>query len=224
MKLWIGILGLLLSLAAQANDVAFRQTQQAIAMMGHGCNIRLQAPQRARVTSSPENRGSGGVTLENPFSLKIKNYVEPFYFGFTCYPADDGIVGAGAVRFDTHRKQWMRDIEKRIASIGGRWTAQEMAEMRHDFARAIKVYPLNTINASGYVYTEDDTTGDEQWRQRHLHYCLIKGPKALCGNGEMGYLKDGKKGDLTPYALQILRSIEFIDDVSATITPNDVSK
>jgi len=61
--------------------------------------------------------------------------------------------------------------------------------------------------------TIDDAIGDEDGRQRHLHYCLIKPPKALCGNDDMGYLNAGKKGDLTPYALQILRSIEFIDDV-----------
>ena len=31
-------------------------------------------------------------------------------------------------------------------------------------------------------------------------------------NGDMGYLRNGKKWDLTPYALQILRSIDFSDD------------
>ena len=40
----------------------------------------------------------------------------------------------------------------------------------------------------------------------------------------MGYLEAGEEGDLTPYALQILRSIEFIDDAPETLTPSDVSQ
>lgn len=41
-------------------------------------------------------------------------------------------------------------------------------------------------------------------------------PKALCGYGDVGYLKDGRKGDLTDYALRILRSIEFLPDETQT--------
>jgi hypothetical protein len=45
-----------------------------------------------------------------------------------------------------------------------------------------------------------------------LDYCLFRAKVALCGHGEVGALIDGPKGDLTPYVLQILRSIEFLPD------------
>ena len=206
MKLWIAIWGLLLSLTVQANDAAFKKTKKTVATMGHGCNIRLQVPVRARVTSSPENRGSGGVMLENPFHLNSDNpNFQPFYLGFTCYAADKKRLSQGEpVRYNDQTKKWERDITNRFES----WYSEEG---KKELDRASHFYELNAINANGYAYTEDDTIGDEQWRQRHLHYCLIKDAKALCGNGDMGYLRNGEKWDLTPYALQILRSIEFID-------------
>ncbi|MCK9194185.1 MAG: hypothetical protein M0P19_09975, partial [Nevskia sp.] len=64
----------------------------------------------------------------------------------------------------------------------------------------------------GWAVTVDDTIGEERNRGRRLHYCLIHQPKALCGTGDMGYLSDFPKGDLTAYSLKILSSIEFIDD------------
>lgn len=122
-------------------------------------NVRIKIPITAEFSvsySDNSGRGGAGLKIENPFSLKIKTYIEPFFFGFTCYAADDVIVGAGAVRFDALRNEWVRDIEKRIAATGTSWSAKDTMEMRRDFAQAIQVYPLNSIDASGYAYTEYD--------------------------------------------------------------------
>jgi len=154
--------------------------------------------------------------------LKDSTYfLEKLLINFTCYAADDGIVGSGAVRFDSERNEWVRDIEKRITANYGTWSTSEIMKMRRDFARAIQVYPLKTTDASGYAYTEDDTTGDAQWHRRTLNFCLIKPPKALCGGNFNGYYVDNKETDLTPYFLQILRSIEFIDDMPPAHSSDD---
>ena len=145
-----------------------------------------------------------GYLSDHDYSLLRKAVIN-----FNCYSSDDEIVGAGPVRFDTQRHEWIRDIEKRIANTGTSWSAKELIEMRRDFVRAIKVYSFYTIKAYGYAYTEDDTTGNAAWQRRRLHYCLMKEAKALCGDAE--YMS-AKRVDLTQYILQILRSIEFIDE------------
>ena len=210
MKLWIAMWGLLLSLTVQANDAAFKKTHQVFANMGPGCNVRIRMPTTAEFTVTySKNAGEGGLGLkiENPFHLNSDNpNFQPFYLGFTCYAADKKRLSQGEpVRYNDQTKKWERDITNRFES----WYSEEG---KKELDRASHFYELNAMNANGYAYTEDDTIGDEQWRQRHLHYCVIKDAKALCGNGDMGYLRNGKKWDLTPYALQILRSIDFSDD------------
>ncbi|MBB3214921.1 hypothetical protein FHW67_004247 [Herbaspirillum sp. Sphag1AN] len=215
MKRWISLLILLWPLTLQANDTAFKRTKKHEANMGPGCNVSLKIPVTGKITirfSKHDGKGGGKLTVENPLNLKTKEYIAPFYFGFTCYSVDDGEINLDPVRFDTARNEWVRDIDKRIAATGTQWSEESMMNLRRDFARAIKLYPLNNINARGYAYTEDDLNGDEEGRQRTLYYCLIRNAKTLCGRGKMGYLEEGKKGDLTPYVLEMLRSIEFLED------------
>lgn len=203
-----GLLIVFMSIVASSVNAGAIQSKSASANMAPGCNIRLQVPPDARVTSSPENRGSGGITVPNPRHLVSKEYIEPFYVGFACYDATAEIVGAGPVKFDEEKKKWVRHFPNRLKGEGVEYSAEENLELD----RAIHFYELTTVNADGYAYTEDDLIGDEGARHRKLHYCLIHPPKALCGTGDMGYLSDLPKGDLTAYSLKILSSIEFIDD------------
>jgi hypothetical protein len=129
-------------------------------------------------------------------------------FNLVCYASNDSIVGGGAISRDAKSGKWVRNVSKLVKSSGVDWTSEEIREQE----MAIRVYSLKIVNAEGYAYTIDDLTGDEKERRRLLRYCLIRPPKALCGQGEMGYLKDGPKADLTEYALRILRSIEFLED------------
>jgi len=205
MKRWISLLILLWPLTLQANDSAFKKIKKNQANLGPGCNVSLKVPVTAQFSisySKDDGKGGGGLMIENPFNLKTKEYIAPFYFDFICYPINDGVVNGSAVRFDTARNEWVRDIDKRIAATGVEWGEESMMNLRRDFARAIKLYPLNNINARGYAYTEDDLNGDEEGRQRTLRYCLIRDAKALCGRGKMGYLEEAKKSDLTPYCHQ----------------------
>lgn len=201
-----GLLIVFMSIVASSVNAGAIQSKSASANMAPGCNIRLQVPPDARVTSSPENRGSGGITVPNPRHLVSKEYIEPFYVGFACYDANTKDLFAGQpVKYDEQLKKWVRHIE-------GRYSPIDSDNLKHALDSATHFYELTSVNAQGYAYTEDDVTGEERYRGRRLHYCLIHPPKALCGTGDMGYLSDLPKGDLTAYSLKILSSIEFLDD------------
>ena len=129
-----------------------------------------------------------------------KYFAEKFPVNLICYH-DDGIVQRGWARFDAASQTWQPNLDP-----------EEKAQLKGAF----HFYPLQAANKSGWAVTVDDMTGDENGRRRTLHYCLLNPPKALCGNGDVGYLKDGRKGDLTEYALRILRSIEFLPDDPTT--------
>jgi hypothetical protein len=72
----------------------------------------------------------------------------------------------------------------------------------------------HAITAGGHGGQElaGDTIGDEAHRQRKFSFCLFHPPKAICGQGNVGILREGRKADLTPHALKIIRSIEFLPD------------
>lgn len=120
--------------------------------------------------------------------------------GMRCFDSDDGTVRHGWAKFEEAQQRWQVSLPPEDEEL---------------FAGKTRIYQLTNSNASGWVVTIDDATGEEFGRRRMLHYCLIHPPKALCGSGEMGYIEDIRrhpKNDLTPYALKILRSIEFLDE------------
>ncbi|MFL9927672.1 hypothetical protein PQR62_25625, partial [Herbaspirillum lusitanum] len=50
-------------------------------------------------------------------------------------------------------------------------------------SKGTKVYQLKALNSQGYVVTVDDINGDPKTRDREMYYCLIRPPKAVCGQG-----------------------------------------
>jgi hypothetical protein len=132
-------------------------------------------------------------------------------FNLVCYPETDEQTAFPVVRFDKEKNKWVKD------ATAWEKEADESTDLDHrkHLQKLIKttvVYDIQAVNSQGWAMTQEDLIGDESIRRRMLHYCLIHSPKALCGEGEVGYLKDGRKGDLTDYALKILRSIEFLED------------
>ncbi|WP_156824684.1 hypothetical protein [Caldimonas manganoxidans] len=199
-------------------------TKTAVLDMGPGCRIQLQVPQKAGYGGIPPESGfpgRGGITIENPLNLKRKTYIEPLYLRFFCYDADPQALSKGLpVRFDPHANVWRRDMQNLYESNG--------FELDDDFKktleRGVRFYELRSVNASGFAVTQDDVIGDENKRRRVLDYCLFHDKKAVCSSFDtrMGYVPDirrNPKNDLTPYALKILRSIEFIDDATTPAAP-----
>lgn len=75
-----------------------------------------------------------------------------------------------------------------------------------------RVYQLKTPNASGFLRTTDDISGDEDKRVRSYSFCLFHGKAAVCGEGQSMKLEE-PKGNYLPAILRILRSVSFVDDL-----------
>lgn len=150
--------------------------------------------------------GYFGYLSNEEYSRKGK-----FPVGFLCLDATPPYKDISTVaRFDSQKDKWVRNDAYRFYSPSDDPKQDLIWERRA--AKSIHFYELNNVNSKGFAYTQDAITGDEDRRERILHYCLVKPPKALCGQGVMGGLNTIKKSDLTSYALKILRSIEFIED------------
>lgn len=183
--------------------------------MAPGCRILVHAPHGAWVSSGKEGGGSGGMMVDHPPRGTKKPYVNPFYLPFICHEADPEELTIGRpVRFDNAAQQWVRDMQKFFDYQG----VPIDAKWREDQLRAVRFYELRAVNSYGFAYTHDDVVGDEAARRRQLNYCLFRAAQAICGDTEVGNLNDirrNRKNDLTSYALQILRSVEFLDDAPA---------
>ncbi|WP_209938202.1 hypothetical protein [Paraburkholderia sp. LEh10] len=95
-------------------------------------------------------------------------------------------------------KKWVSDFEDA--------SGDEVSQLRP----VTKTFPLSSKNGNGFYTIQDDLNGEPFRRMRHITYCLFHEAKAIRGDGEVKRLTDAK-GDMLPYALSILRSIEFID-------------
>ena len=188
-------------------------TKTAVLDMGPGCRMSVTVPEAARESGSPEGGGSGSITIENPLNLKRKTYIEPFYLRFICHDADPEALSQSApLRYDARAQTWRKDMQKLYDLY-----IEPSPSFKRALDRAVRIHEMKSVNAQGFAYTLDDVTGEESTRRRVLYYCLMHGPKAVCNSFDtrMGYLPDiqrNPRNDLTPYALKILRSIEFLDD------------
>src|SRR5574343_952953 len=112
------------------------------------------------------------------------------------------------VRHDPQADRWVPDIEKYVRWMSGGPDPEYEAKVR----AAVRVYPLESVNARGYAFTNEAVIGDEESRIRHFTYCLFRDEVALCGFGDVGYVAEGPAGDLSAYVLQLLRSVEFLPE------------
>lgn len=172
--------------------------------LGPGCHVRGAMPFDGTMGGS--YRAQSG---ENGGGFSIGKF--PKKYGATelqvnmqCYNSADLHFPKGLnVRFDSTKKIWVKDFSERSYA--------DDAESYKKLDKASRVYNIQAKNSNGYVYTEDDLIGEEWQRDRNMHFCLLRPPKALCGDAPVMRLND-PKSNVLPYVLQILRSIEFIDD------------
>lgn len=209
------LIGGFLSLAVSAHAAGGMSNQTPLSLRDKG----KPPSEKVRVVSISDLRPTG-VHGTAPCRLR---FVDPFFghlgdddyyaskmpFQMGCFENSDKIAEGSPTRFNGATKKWVRHFEGRIS--GANNAGLSPSELKK-LDRAIHFFELSSVNASGFAYTEDDVTGEERYRVRWLHYCLIRPPTALCGTGNMGLLKDGPKADLTSYAMRILRSVEFLDD------------
>ena len=205
--LCIGLAGMRASSYA-ASLTSPLNTHTGYADLGPGCHVRGEIPFDGIMGGSYRAQSE-----ENGGGFSIRKF--PKKYGATelqvnmqCFKIDDGRVNDGWAKFNEQKKQW----EPRFIN-------EEDHLQRH---KVTKIYPIQALNSQGFVVTEDDLIGEEWRRDRNMHFCLLRPPKALCGDAPVMRLND-PKSNVLPYVLQILRSIEFIDDVPSeqpSVGPN----
>ncbi len=174
--------------------------EEKIANLGPGCRIKVQAPKWKRLSQryqDSEYRGMAGFSI--PMPPKSTNGGE-WGIDFNCFRTnEEAFQESWANRYpppDAKREK-RSEREVFIDNEGNTFT------------------PIKAIDAKGWAITFDDTTGDERFRTRHLRYCIKNEKNAICGSSDIGYieyLKKRKNIDILGVTLNILESIEFLED------------
>lgn len=174
---------------------------------GPGCNIAAWMPPSGRDggLGSDSATGLGGMAV-NPIPKSWKSSLVALGFGLSCRLADDPSATGGLAKLNDKTGLWEKDLDRCFLP------PEPTPEERKVLDRATRLVNIQAVNSKGYAGISDDTIGDEAHRQRKLSFCLFHPPKAICGQGNVGILREGRKADLTPHALKIIRSIEFLPD------------
>ena len=210
------------SLAWAEPSAIWAPRQHLKANLGIGCHIAAMLPGKEGVRSpidSKETEFGGdpdthtGGLMAIPYPPSRRPHYPNIAFNLSCLDSESKRVQGGTfpVAFDSNKNEWKKDA---------RVWRQEAAEMTvkaerdslNELIRATNVVNVNALNSQGWAMTQDDLIGEERGRRRFLSFCLIHGHKAICGSGTVAWLQEGPKGDITLQALEIIRSIEFLED------------
>jgi hypothetical protein len=202
--------------------------QRLEASLGTGCKFAVTLPGKKGTKSPIDSSATGvnsdvasqsGVIVASPQPAPWRSMLTSLQIGVVCYDKDDSNVNRASlpIAYDIAKREWRKDAtawEKEASDMTEKSDREHLLELIH----TTHVTHINSINSQGWAMTQDEIAGDERWRKRSMHFCLVHESKALCGGGTVAYLADGRKGDLTKYALDILKSIEFLEDAPASVT------
>lgn len=178
-----------------------RLEKTKIANLGPGCRIRLKLPNLAELGAHYESKdyfGAGGVGING-----LPNRADRWGLSLQCRKSNEDYVING---WSTNKLgEW---------ELNNNATTAELLQLN-----ALLFHNLTAKNSKGWAVTYDDTYGEDKFQQRTLAYCVVKKEKAVCGESKVGLLeriKRNRKFDLTPYVLDLLERIEFLEDVVPT--------
>ena len=191
-------------------EVAMQRVQ---VNLGVGCRFAVTLPVSADGGVGQDfQKGTGAIAVK-PLPKKWRAKKQSLDFiglSIRCVDGQSQFESTGLANFNSQKQIWEKNISKRFELDGEKLSLDEYQV----YDQATRIYNITEVNIKGYAATEDDVIGDEEKRQRYLSFCLFHSNKALCGSGTVAYLSDGPKGDLTKYALEMIRSIEFLDDAA----------
>ena len=167
--------------------------------LGPGCRFSATIPHTSNISArydSAEPFGSGGLGID-----KLPPPQDHWGVDFHCSRSDQDFVNSG----------W-------AISHGDSWRLNDNPTNKLLLSfDTLRFYEIEFVQSNGWVITYDETFGEEKFRQRTLSYCVVRLEKAICGESKVGYLESIKKhrrADLTPYVLEILKSMVFLEDVA----------
>ncbi|MBS0429917.1 MAG: hypothetical protein JSR41_21755 [Proteobacteria bacterium] len=185
-------------------------THRVQANLGPGCHVSVTVP----VSEVPglwgnAEEGWGGMGVR-PVPKQWHSSISSLGFSLSCRDKDDPKNPLPSGIYDQGSKTWIKDVptlRRELAKSSDYSDPKFLAQT----VATIRTYDIKTPNAQGWADTGDDLTGEDEKRRRTMSFCVYHANKALCGLGNVAYLHDGRKGDLTSEALKIIRSIEFLD-------------
>ncbi|MFL9927642.1 hypothetical protein PQR62_25450 [Herbaspirillum lusitanum] len=155
-----------------------------------------------------EMKGLTGVhygSCRVQFTDSISSEVDDFTYLTTkhplkmdCYSSEEKLVNESWVKLNTRTGIWE-------THFSGNKRDRRLLEKK------TKVYQIQAVNSQGYAVTVDDINGDPKTRDREMYFCLLRPPKAVCGNGPAMRLSKPET-NILPQLFELLRSVEFIDD------------
>ncbi len=176
------------------------ESTSTVANLGAGCRIKLDIPKQARLSQGYENsdhRGAAG------FSIKIS----PNF-------SNNGEWGVDFNCFKTNEKDFQESWKNRSPKTTAKLKTNSGKKIFTNNASEYFIR-IQAVNAQGWALTFDDTAGEEEFRTRHLKYCIKNERSAICGSSDIGYLEylgNRKNIDMQSVTLKILESIEFLED------------
>ncbi|PMS22161.1 hypothetical protein C0Z18_06575 [Trinickia dabaoshanensis] len=134
---------------------------------------------------------------------------------WTDVPPVQSTLGDFGIRFKCRIGQQFDDAAQKYGAQwdeGGRiWKLYDEDASDRKLLRPVsKIYQLKSPNATGFLRTTDEISGDENQRVRFYSFCLFHEKAAVCGEGQSMKLKE-PKGDYLPAILRILRGVSFVD-------------
>ena len=178
---------------AHAGELIEEKKSTVVSTEGKTCPIRITDPFGGKLTES----GYDLIGLPHK-----ETNVEVLSLYLECASSDD----ADATR---------RFVYANFDVKHGRWQPDFTSLSHEDFALlkpVTRIFPLKATNSSGVGVTQDAVNGDPKQRSRAFTFCLRHPPVMLCGGTSTIAYPYYSKSGVMPYALRILKSLEFVDD------------
>lgn len=192
----IGIIFAIVPLNSYATDSTFSaiEPSRLVVDMGEQCVISVKDYLKGHLASGMPLNAS--YWTDKP---PVRTLMSKFGVSFVCASLIDNskeLIACqhGAV-YDEDKKEWVPYFE-----------SDSDARLLDTFT---KVHNLKAVNGDGFYLIEDDRDGDPARRQRYLSFCIFHETRAVCGEEPVMYLSD-PNGNMLPYVLDILRSVEFV--------------
>jgi hypothetical protein len=185
-----------------ANRSETIESSRLVVSMGGKCVISIKDYFKGRLASGMPMHASYWAE-----KMPVETQMSKFSINFTC------ISLINESKEDVARQHGVvRD------GNGGRWVPyfdnEREARLLREFTT---VNNLDAVNGNGFYLIQDDRDGDPAQRERYLAFCIFYKTIAVCGGQPVMYLSD-PKGNLLPYVLDILRSVEFVDNLEHKAT------
>ncbi|MEZ2297665.1 hypothetical protein [Variovorax sp. RCC_210] len=179
------------------------------------CNVRF-ADVHGNIDKKETSKNEGRFGLSRATQSPLPELIRTWH----CVSSDDARVGShGIATLQPYTGNWVLDWSRVIDSAG---TRREQRWLYRWYSAKYQLVQLRSRNASGYAIvdgTQADSGGPPSEFDSHaksngpvvLSFCLLRPPRALCGEGLLGQKQDSSVNVFKSEALDLLRSIEFLD-------------